>query len=215
VTGRPIDARATADAARARLLADPTRALLLRFVQDAPDPVPVDDLASHAGVHITAVRQHLNKLIDGGLVVSERLDPTGRGRPRLAYRAAPLESDPYRGLSAMLSEAVRHGRTSRDQGRVSGNRDADATLSGVDLLRNEASRWGFAPEVLERRGDRVDIVLRACPFADVAQDDPDTICDLHLGLAEGLAEATADVEVLELRRVDPHAGGCRFRLRRI
>jgi predicted ArsR family transcriptional regulator len=38
-------------------------------------------------------------------------------------------------------------------------------------------------------------VLRRCPFAEVAAADPGTICQLHLGLAEGLAEGLGKLEV--------------------
>jgi len=37
----------------------------------------------------------------------------------------------------------------------------------------------------------IEFTLGRCPFAEVAAADPDTICRLHLGLAEGLTEDLA------------------------
>lgn len=58
-------------------------------------------------------------------------------------------------------------------------------------------------------------MLRHCPFADVAADDPDSICSLHLGVAEGIAGLHGDVEVLGMVVRDPHRAGCRLQMRRI
>jgi len=53
-------------------------------------------------------------------------------------------------------------------------------------------------------------VLQSCPFADAADVDPDTVCDLHLGMARGLSSQLDSVEVDELVRADPHKAGCRL-----
>ena len=73
---------------------------------------------------------------------------------------------------------------------------------------------GFAPEVGHMAGGRVEVVLHACPFADAAAEDPATICQLHLGLAEGAAQAIGGLHVEGLRINDPHQAGCRVQLRR-
>ena len=58
------------------------------------------------------------------------------------------------------------------------------------------ARHGFEPEV-RARSDGADIVLHHCPFAATAAVDRDTICALHLGIAEGLTAATP-AEVTDL-----------------
>lgn len=52
-------------------------------------------------------------------------------------------------------------------------------------------------------GRRVEFVLGRCPFAEVASDNPETVCRLHLGLAEGLADA---IDGLNLQRLVPKNG---------
>jgi predicted ArsR family transcriptional regulator len=72
------------------------------------------------------------------------------------------------------------------------------------------ARQGFEPEVRPRRGG-AEIVLHNCPFATTAVADRDTVCALHLGIAEGLTDATATVT--ELVAHDPRKAGCRLRIR--
>ena len=74
-------------------------------------------------------------------------------------------------------------------------------------------RQGFEPEVRNARGRRVDVVLGNCPFASAVVADPDTICDLHLGIAEGVAELSGDRLVVdELVAHDPSRANCRLRM---
>lgn len=90
----------------------------------------------------------------------------------------------------MLADAVRRHQEPLQIGRQEGHRRA-AEFSGredrVDLFETEMARRGFRPSRVEK-GRRVEFVLGRCPFADVAGSDPGTVCQLHLGLAEGLAE---------------------------
>jgi predicted ArsR family transcriptional regulator len=77
-------------------------------------------------------------------------------------------------------------------------------------MTDAMTRLGFDPRV-QRRGKRVDIVLDTCPFASTALADPDSVCGLHLGMAEGLADGT-DTVVDELVAKDPRRATCRLRL---
>jgi predicted ArsR family transcriptional regulator len=79
----------------------------------------------------------------------------------------------------------------------------------LDLLEGEMARRGFRPNRFER-GRRVDFVLERCPFADVAGPDPSTVCQLHLGLAEGLAEGLGGLTVKRLVAKDARRAGCRL-----
>jgi predicted ArsR family transcriptional regulator len=102
-------------------------------------------------------------------------------------------------------------------GRQEGHRRA-AELAGtgqrVDLLEKEMVRRGFRPTRVER-GHRVDFVLDRCPFAEVASSGPDVVCQLHLGLAEGLAEGLGGLEVEKLVVKNPHRAGCRLILQQV
>jgi predicted ArsR family transcriptional regulator len=83
------------------------------------------------------------------------------------------------------------------------------SLYSLDLLEEEMTRRGVRP-TRTVRARRVDFVLERCPFEDVAHIDPDTVCQLHLGQAEGLAEALGGVSVERLEAKDVRRAGCRL-----
>lgn len=225
----------------ARALGDPTRHAIFRYLADAGAPVGVAELTGHFGFNHNAIRQHLGKLVDAGLVAETTAPPAGRGRPRLEYRIEPATDSrwgvtgPYEHLSLLLAEMVRSGDTPVEVGRragaravaersasgtqhvagaVSGAAVSDSAVSDerhpVDVLVDQMARQGFAPEVQRRRG-AVDVVLHECPFATAAIEDPDTICQLHLGIAEGVAEAVPGLSVEGLVVRDPRRAQCRLR----
>lgn len=197
---------------RAKALSAPTRVEILTLLRDAPSPLTAGALAELMGIHHTAVRQHLAMLAEAGLVLSQALPVEGRGRPRTGYTVA-VEGVPYRELAGMLADAVRAGRTARDAGRDAGLRVEPSVDGPIATLRDEAQRLGFEPRV-RRRGDVQEIVLGACPFADLATTQPGTVCELHVGLAEGIAERAGGLAVDGIRLADPHKGGCRIVVRR-
>jgi predicted ArsR family transcriptional regulator len=207
---------------QARALGDPTRYSIFEYVAEVSRPVDVAELTDHLGLHHNAIRQHLAKLVGAGLLVEEHGAPSGRGRPKLVYRLAPgAESrwgvvGPYEHLSVMLAEMLRTGDSAVDVGKRSVPRrlradhgPGDPIGVVVDLMQ----RRGFDPEVRNARGSRVEVVLRTCPFASAVLADPDTVCDLHLGMAEGVAALTDDrVVVDELVAHDPRRANCRLRM---
>ena len=69
---------------------------------------------------------------------------------------------------------------------------------------------GFHPvAVAQRRG--CDFVLGRCPFVEVAAIDPATVCQLHLGLVEGIAATLDEGAVVDLVVKDPRQAWCRVR----
>lgn len=202
----------------ARALGDPTRHTIFRYIAGSAEPVDVAELTELFGLNHNAIRQHLSKLLEVGLIV-ERTAPPGRpGRPRLLYELRPgVESrwgvtGPYERLSLLLAEVIRTGSAPVEVGRRAGRAMTTQRGAGdtVDEMAVAMEREGFEPEV-RRRGMRAELVLRACPFVTTARVDPDTVCALHLGIAEGLAEGTQTV-VDGLVRKDPRRAGCRLQL---
>jgi predicted ArsR family transcriptional regulator len=190
-----------------------------KAVRDAAQPVGVAELARTCDVHQNTIRLHLARLVDAGLVVEQVEADRHPGRP--GYRYRPAGTDPeseaaaYRRLAGLLAYAVRSGVGARDTGRAAGAAEA-SHLAGADpmaAITTILATQGFAPELRDLEGDRVDVLLHACPFADAAADDPATICQLHLGLAEGAAQAIGGLHVDGLRIADPHDAGCRVQLR--
>jgi predicted ArsR family transcriptional regulator len=80
----------------------------------------------------------------------------------------------------------------------------------VAFVVDAMERQGFDPVARTRR-DGVEVVLRTCPFASTAVADPETVCALHLGIAEGVAELTGGrIVVDELVPHDPRRANCRL-----
>lgn len=204
---------------QARALGDPTRHRVFTYLVDADRLVGVVELTDHFGLNHNAIRQHLAKLVDAGLVVGTRVPTGGPGRPRVMYSVDPTASSrwgvtgPYERLSLMLTEILKTGESPEEVGRRTGAQYRSAEPVSVDErideLEQAMTREGFEPDVV-RRGDRVEIVLRNCPFATSAAADPNTICSLHRGIALGVVGDDPGLEVEELIRHDPHEAGCRL-----
>ncbi len=201
-------------AEQARALAAPTRRAILTHLSEADEPVGVSELTDRLGLNHNAVRKHLTVLVGAGLVVEAREVRATPGRPRLLYRPAPdtpsgVEQS-YRRLAVLLATALASGDDPAVVGRHAAERTA-APLSGgapVDALTARFAADGFAPTV-RRRGRRADVVLGRCPFVDAAVANPAAVCRLHLGLAEGAADAIGGVRVDGLVAKDPRRAGCR------
>jgi predicted ArsR family transcriptional regulator len=111
---------------------------------------------------------------------------------------------------------MRNGQTAHEVGREAGRRDGRRKVRGadpLDTLEREMDDQGFEPT---RRtwGRDVGLVFQHCPFQTVAIANPDIVCQLHLGLVEGVAERLGELEVASLTPRDPRRGGCVLRLRR-
>lgn len=206
----------------ARALGDPTRHRIFRYIVEARRPVGVAELTEFVQLNHNAVRQHLAVLVDARLILEEAESRTRPGRPRLFYRLHPEAAGnwgtpgAYAWLAGLLSSALRRGVDSRQIGRREGHRWASEAPEGADpgdSLEAEMVMRGFRP-VRSERGRRIDFVLERCPFEDVASEDPETICQLHLGLAEGLTEGLGDLGVERLVAKNPRRGGCRLVVRR-
>jgi predicted ArsR family transcriptional regulator len=206
---------------QARALGDPTRHQIFLHVFKAPRPVDVAELTELFHLHHNAVRQHLAKLREAGLVVEEVESRDRPGRPRLRYRPHPRANGawgtpgPYERLALLLAQALRSGQTAHEVGREAGRRDGRGrTPTGDPLatLEGEMVHQGFEPA--RRKSDRdIQLVFQHCPFQAAAIADPAIVCQLHLGMAEGLAEELGGIEVAGLTPRDPRRAGCLLSLR--
>lgn len=206
---------------QSRALGDPTRHAIFVHVRDAPRPVGVAELTERFGFNHNAIRQHLAKLRDAELVVEERARPRGPGRPALRYRPNPGSVErwggwgPFEALSGLLLALLRGEGTPREVGRRAGQRLAEeygADADAVEILDAVARRLGFEPRV-EDGFDTTDVVLDRCPFVDAAATSPEIVCDLHLGIAEGIAGIAADEAVVtDLVIRPPQRAGCRIKV---
>ena len=205
---------------QARALGDPTRHAIYRYVADSDRPTGIAELTGHFQLNHNAIRQHLAKLVEAGLVIETVAKGAGPGRPRLLYELDQTadsrwgENGPYERLSLLLAEIIRTGDSASTVGRRAGRRLRRSPSTSSDPvvgIANAMAAQGFDPEIRTGEG-RADVVLHNCPFESTALADPGTVCSLHLGIAEGLAEGTG-VVVEELVARDPRPADCRFRLR--
>lgn len=205
----------------ARALGDPTRHRVFQYIVDSGRPVGVAELTAYVRLNHNAVRQHLAVLKDAGLVLEEVESASRPGRPRLLYRLQPEVAGkwgtwgPYARLAGLLAEALEHGRTAREVGRREGLRRSQQyiDIDPSDAIEQELAGSGFRPRRADR-GRQLGFVLERCPFNDVAATHPETVCQLHLGLAEGLAEGLGALTVDRLTAKDPHRAGCQLVIRR-
>lgn len=203
---------------QARALGDPTRYAIYRYVLEADQAVGVAEMTVHFKLNHNAIRQHLAKLAAASLVIETVGEGAGRGRRPLLYAINPAADSrwgvvgPYERLSHMLAEIIRTGDNPVVVGvRAARQFRATRVQDGLPGIAAAMALQGFNPEV---RGSstRPEIVLHDCPFASTALADRETVCSLHLGIANGLAEGTGHA-VEELLAKDPRRANCRLRLR--
>ena len=225
----------------ARTLASGSRVDLLHLLQDGNEHT-IGELAAATGLHENTTREHLQRLVADGFAQRAPERRTVRGRPRMVYRAVSaddLRTDPRAqsrieesiarvALTRVLLEG--YGRDASAASAASAGRamaaDPDlrpepsgTTAPGadrqLDALEGHLERLGFDPE-LDR--SQMAFHLYRCPFLDLAKARPEVVCNVHLGLAQGVLDAVPGPVgarellpfvgpehcVLQLRRDDEH-----------
>lgn len=185
-----------------------SRSRVLEVLRASGEPMGVQDVAERSGLHRNTARFHLDGLVDAGLAEREAEDRTLPGRPRIVYRAlastVPAGQRNYRLLAEMLTSVVTEtlpepARAALTAGEAWGRYLADRPAPSQRIDEAEAVRRlsvvltdaGFAPDEAQGAAIRV-IPLRHCPFREVAEQNLEVVCSLHLGLMRGvLAELRA------------------------
>lgn len=178
---------------------------------------PVSAVAEILGLHVNTAREHLDGLLDSGLVHRSRLAPKGRGRPGWGYAVRAGASSPaigeYAALAGVLAEhVVAQGGDVRGDMRqlgrgwgaalIRGRNGSPASAAGrpdADSVQDEAVRLraDVEREVIGLLGDlgfdpeqgAGCTRLRQCPMLAVAREHPDVVCSVHQGMVEGAMEA--------------------------
>ena len=210
------------------------------MLTDQPEPCTVMALSELTRQHPNTIREHLDGLVDDRLAVQTRAPARGRGRPAWLYSAAPeVGSEPgareYAGLASALAAQIarssRHPFTDsveagRDWGRdlvrrsgagvtTSAAREAAIPLTAIRTRRQVVrllAELGFAPSADARASV---VKLRRCPLLEAANQYPDVVCGVHLGVVRGaLDELGADPERTEQTALQPFSepGACRLDL---
>ncbi|OBH95723.1 metalloregulator ArsR/SmtB family transcription factor [Mycobacterium sp. E2733] len=177
------------------------RLRVLEYVR-AHSPVRVADAATALELHPNTVREHLDAVVGLGLAERSTATALGRGRPATLYRASA--ADPavavrdYAGLATALAghlartsahaerdaraAGIEWGRELIDEGIEAGSGPRQSVLEAL-------TRLGFAPDHAEGTSDAGrGIALRRCPLLDAARRYPTVVCQVHLGIVEGMLE---------------------------
>jgi predicted ArsR family transcriptional regulator len=196
-------------------LADPVRLRIVRHLADSPGAT-LPELATAAGVHLNTVRPHALALQEAGVVTRAPAAPEGRGRPRVGYRLADDWSPPttdYLGLAELLAAAVLRAGQGTGELRALG-REWGRYLQGrpgtQDFERDlpiALERLGFHARVEGRT-----LHLSACPCRRVLPDRPELVCELAVGVAEGLLTGSGSDLRVAARRHDPERRRCTVEL---
>lgn len=67
---------------------------MVRMLQRLGRPLGADEIAFEVGLHVNTVREHLDRLIESGLVTTETERRRTRGRPRILYSATAELEEP-------------------------------------------------------------------------------------------------------------------------
>ena len=205
------------------LLASPVRRRIVDTLADramvmgesGPEGMTAAALAEVVGLHVTTVRFHLDRLVEGGLV--ETLDERrGVGRPRKVYRVAPGaladvdDATSYRLLSEVLLSTVAAGPDAPQPTPVEAGREwarrhlapdehavpADTPgqwLGKIGRVIDVLGRWGYTPTLTTAdEGRTACITLEDCPFLDLARSNPAVVCGIHSGLLAGAMEQVGE-----------------------
>jgi len=195
-----------------RALSDPSRLRILEALQEAGAPLDARELGARVGLHWNTVRSHLRVLAEAGLASAEREERARPGRPRVLYEATAEPFDDraltsHRLLVQILASHLAGSERdpsarAEEAGRAWGAHlvrrpPPSASISkkkAVDQVVGLHEQFGFRPELRESTSGQ-EIVLKHCPFQEVASTYPTVICSVHLGLIRGaLTELGPGVE---------------------
>lgn len=187
----------TGAAAVQRTLSSLSRVRILHVLQNTTN-ISIDELCERSGLHPNTVREHINRLIDDGFVLS-RLEPRSRrGRPRVLYNAARGDegADTVQGMKVRAaherSEVAR--KVFADLPRAT---DAPAVMRQLDALDDHLDQVGFEP-VIDQANRLVE--LNECPFREMVAQNPRVVCAVHLGLIQMvMAQADGPATATEIR----------------
>lgn len=203
----------------------PTRAEVLHQLRETEAAMSSDEVAERLGLHSNTTRFHLDALVEAGLVSRESEPRDTPGRPRVLYRAVAVHTpNRYQELAFAMArhfapDAANREELARQAGQAWGTELlADKAASEpLERVVDTLNDLGYEPDVT-LEPDPV-VRMRPCPQADIDSAEQSVVCQLHLGLIQGLLgpdQAQFSVEIqpwvtptlcLARLRPDPPAEG--------
>lgn len=129
-----------------------------------------------------------------------------RAGERLAAEVRAVSSDERARTVAAAAPQVPGGDAAA---RVPGG-DAVPLEETLRSIETAARRMGFDPARQLGPDGQEEVVLRHCPFADGALLAPEVVCELHLGMVEGVAASIGSNSRMAFAFADPRTAGCRL-----
>lgn len=171
----------------------------------------IGELCEATGLHANTVREHLQRLIEGGYVLQSTEHRTTRGRPRTLYSAATGAANASSPIARdKVSAAARRGdllrRVTSGSASVLGR---DATYQ-LDALIEHLEESGFEPVVDD---EQLTVDLSPCPHAAGRTEDRPMLCTVHLGLMQGVLTEAGGPLAAEAVRTTALPADCTVQLR--
>lgn len=206
-----------------KTLGDNTRYAIYLELARSARPLATSEVAATLGLHPNTVRPHLERMREVGLL-DARPDVSGAvGRPQKLYSLsadAPslgLEPPVFPMLARMLlgivADAGLGGEIAAEAGRSEGRRLAHRQPGRhrcIDATEIMLDELGFDPARVDE-GRTTTIAFTHCPFAELAETDPEVVCSIHRGLMEGFVDEVGGAAVVEFNDL-AHRAPCRAQL---
>nr|WP_201470979.1 helix-turn-helix domain-containing protein [Microbacterium hydrocarbonoxydans] len=166
----------------------------------------IGELCEATGLHPNTVREHLQRLIEGGYVLQTSERRTTRGRPRTLYSAATGMSDASSPIARDKAKAaaVRGDLLRRVLPASASALGRDATYQ-LDALIEHLEESGFEPVVDD---EQLTVDLSPCPHAAGRVEDRPMLCSVHLGLMQGVLTEAGGPLAAEAVRTSAVAADC-------
>lgn len=170
-----------------------SRVQILHLVQTRPERT-IGELSEATGLHANTVREHLQRLMEGGYVIQTYEHRTTRGRPRALFSAAtgaPDASSPV--ARDKVTAAARRGDLMRSVTTTPASDLGRDAVYQLDALVEHLEESGFEPLVDD---EQLTVDLSPCPHAAGRPEDRPMLCQVHLGLMRSvLTEAGGPLAV--------------------
>lgn len=144
----------------------------------------IGELCEATGLHPNTVREHLQRLIEGGYVIQATEHRTTRGRPRTLYSAATGAADASSPIARNKAKAAaERGDLLRRVLPASASALGREATYQLDALIEHLEESGFEPVVDD---EQLTVDLSPCPHAAGRVEDRPMLCSVHLGLMQGV-----------------------------
>jgi predicted ArsR family transcriptional regulator len=188
-----------------KALGEETRFSIFRRIASSEKPQTVKDLVAAFSMHHSAIRIHLNKLEDAGLIVARKHHRKGAvGRPELAFLPSPhtlsitLPPRNYEFLARVAMDlAASHngGDGAIEEFGFAWGKSYMTERAGngpvplyeaLHIVRDTAASLGASPQLAEEPDGAMSLTESNCVFSELAGEYEPSVCVLHQAVMQGM-----------------------------